>query len=282
MKGRNCLITGATSGIGLEAAVGIARTGARLFLVARDRGRGERAATDVRSRSGNAAVEVLLADLASQAEIRRLATEFLARGEPLHLLVNNAGVVNLRRTETVDGIETTFAVNHLGYFLLTLLLLERLKESAPARIVNVSSDAHHWGTIDFDDLGGAKRYRPMKIYGRSKLANVLFTRELARRLEGTGVTVNALHPGAVATGLGKNNGRIARVMIGCLRPFFRTPEKGAETAVYLATSPEVEGTSGKYFFDRRERRPSREASDPAIAERLWAVSESMTGLAGSV
>ena len=279
MRGRTCLITGATSGIGRVAALEIARLGAKLTLVARDRGRAEAAVSEIRAESRNDEIDFLLADLSSQQSIRELARELLARGQPLHVLVNNAGVFALRRSLTVDGIETVFAVNHLGYFLLTGLLLDRLKESAPARIVNVASDAHSWGTIDFDDLGGERSYRSMRIYGRSKLANILFTYELARRLEGTRVTVNCLHPGAVATRLGSQNGAIARFLIGLLRPFLRTPEAGAETVVHLAASPDVEGVSGKYFIDRHEARSSEESRDPAVAHRLWELSARMTGLA---
>lgn len=280
MRGKTCLITGATSGIGRVAALEIARRGAKLTLVGRDRARSEATVRDIRAQSGNGEVDFLLADLSSQQSIRELAREFLARGQPLHVLVNNAGVFELRRSLTADGIETVFAVNHLGYFLLTNLLLERLKESAPARIVNVASDAHSWGTIDFDDLGGERSYRSMRIYGRSKLANILFTYELARRLEGTGVTVNCLHPGAVATRLGAQNGAIARFLIGLLRPFMRSPEAGAETVIQLAASPEVSGITGKYFIDCREARSSKKSCDAAVARRLWEVSAAMTGLAG--
>jgi NAD(P)-dependent dehydrogenase (short-subunit alcohol dehydrogenase family) len=279
LRDKTCLLTGATSGIGRVAALEIARLGARLFVVGRDRARGEAAVREIREQSGNGKVDLLLADLSSQQSIRGLAGEFLARGEPLHVLVNNAGVFALSRSLTVDGIETVFAVNHLGYFLLTNLLLDRLQQSAPARIVNVASDAHGWGTIDFDDLGGERSYRWMRIYGRSKLANILFTYELARRLEGSGVTVNCLHPGAVATRLGAQNGAIARFLIGLLRPFLRTPEAGADTVIHLAASPELEGVTGKYFVDRREGRSSRESRDPAVARRLWEVSAEMTGVA---
>jgi NAD(P)-dependent dehydrogenase (short-subunit alcohol dehydrogenase family) len=169
-------------------------------------------------------------------------------------------------------------VNHLAYFLLTCLLLDRLKTSAPARIVNVASDAHRFGSMDFDDLGGERSYRTMRVYGQSKLANILFTYELARRLQGTGVTVNCLHPGAVATGLGKNNGGWAKVVIGMLRPFFRTPGSGAATSIYLASSPQVDGISGKYFSNCKEARSSKESYDVAAARRLWEISERMTGL----
>jgi len=278
MKGKTVLITGATSGIGRIAAQELARQGAAIHLVCRDRSRGEETAAAIARDSGNRDVRLIVADLASQSDIRRAAAEFLATGSPLHVLVNNAGVVNLQRTLTPDGIETVFAVNHLAYFLLTLLLLERMKESAPARIVNVASDAHKFGTMSFDDLGHERGYKWMRVYGQSKLANILFTRELARRLAGTGVTVNCLHPGAVATGLGKNNGWLARGITGLLKPFFRTPEQGARTTVFLASSPEVEGITGGYFVDSRERRPSAAARNDDDARKLWRVSAEMTGL----
>ncbi len=207
MNGRVCVVTGASSGIGRATARALARLGATLALVGRDRGRGEETVAALRAESGSAAVALFLADLSSQAEIRRLGAELCDRYPAIHVLVNNAGVVNLRRSTTADGIETVFAVNHLAYFLLTHLLLARLRASAPARIVNVASDAHRFGRIDLDDLGHARRYRAMRVYGASKLANILFTYELARRLDGTGVTANCLHPGAVATRLGQNNGR---------------------------------------------------------------------------
>ncbi len=196
------------------------------------------------------------------------------------MLLNNAGVIMLRREETVDGLETTLAVNHLTYFLLTVLLLDRLKESAPARVVNVASDAHAYaaGGLDWDDLGSERGYSAMKVYGRSKLANILFTRELARRLEGSGVTANCLHPGFVGSNFAKNNGLLGRLGMNLLRPFARSNEKGAETAVYLCASPAVADLSGEYFFDRRPRHPKRYAQSDADARRLWEVSERLTGL----
>ena len=278
MSGRVCVVTGASSGIGRATARALARLGATLALVCRDRGRGEETVATLRAESGNAAVALFLADLSSQAEIRRLAVELCERYPAIHVLVNNAGIVNLRRSTTVDGIEAVFAVNHLAYFLLTHLLLERLRRSAPARIVNVASDAHRFGRIDLDDLGHARRYRAMRVYGSSKLANILFTYELARRLEGTGVTANCLHPGAVATRLGQNNGRLAAAITKLLRPFFRTPEQGAETAVYLASSPAVKDVSGKYFVDCREARSSRASYDTQLARLLWEASARLTGI----
>ncbi|HLK10256.1 MAG TPA: SDR family oxidoreductase [Candidatus Binatia bacterium] len=279
MTGRVCVITGATSGIGRAAAGALARSGATLAVVARDPARGEAAGAALREETGNPRIALHLADLSAQAEVRRLATELRAAYRRIHVLVNNAGVVNLRRTTTVDGIETVFAVNHLAYFLLTVSLLERLRESAPARVVNVASDAHRWGRLDSDDLGWERRrYRAMRVYGTSKLANVLFTYELARRLEGSGVTVNCLHPGAVATRLGQNNGRVATLLTRLLAPFFRTPEQGADTLVHLAASPAVEGLSGRYFVDRRERRSSRASYDRGAARRLWDESCRLTGV----
>jgi len=281
LTGRTCMITGATSGIGRAAALGLARLGKpSLVLVARSPERAEETAEAIRRETGNDDVTVLLADLSSQAEIRRLADEFLATQRPLHVLLNNAGVFMLRREETVDGLETTFAVNHLGYFLLTNRLLDRIVASAPARIVNVAAAAHaqSGGPLDFDDLQSRLGfYSPMKVYGKSKLANILFTRELARRLEGTGVTANCLHPGFVGSNFARNSlpGAIGMVL---LRPFARSPEKGAETAIHLCASPEVDGVSGKYFMDGRERFPKSYAQRDEDARRLWAESERLTGL----
>ncbi|HVO22600.1 MAG TPA: SDR family oxidoreductase [Candidatus Margulisiibacteriota bacterium] len=272
------MITGATSGIGRATALALARIDAVLVLVCRDRGRADETVAAIRTATGSRNTEVMLADLSSQEAIRQLARDYLATDRPLHVLVNNAGIVNLHRTLTVDGIETVFAVNHLAYFLLTNLLLDRLKASAPARIVNVASDAHRFAALNFDDLGGERSYRTMRIYGQSKLANILFTYELARRLHGTAVTANCLHPGAVATGLGTNNGGWAKVVIAMLRPFFRTPASGAATSIYLASAPHVEGVSGKYFSNCKEARSSKESYDVAAARRLWQVSEQMTGL----
>lgn len=280
LRGRVCIITGATSGIGRATAQGLSRMGAELGIVCRDPARGEALRSELLARPGAAPVQVFEADLGVQAQVREAARRILDAYPRIHVLLNNAGVVHLEHSLSVDGIETVFAVNHLGYFLLTNLLLERLVESAPARIVNVASHAHKFVSgISFDDIGHEHSYGWTKVYGQSKLANLLFTRELARRLEGTGVTVNALHPGAVATGLGKNNGRLSRLLIGVLSPFFRTPEKGAATSIHLASSPAVEGLSGRYFASCREVTPSPAARDDAAAARLWRLSEQLTGLA---
>jgi NAD(P)-dependent dehydrogenase (short-subunit alcohol dehydrogenase family) len=276
MKGKVCLITGATQGIGLAAAIDIAKHGPTMVLVARDPKRGEAAVAEVKEKSGNPGVELMLADLASLASIRRLADTFKAKYDRLHVLINNAGAIAMQRSLTEDGYETTFAVNHLAYFLLTNLLLDVMKASAPARIINVSSEAQRQGTINFDDLHGERRYSGMRAYGQSKLANVLFTYELARRLQGTGVTANCLHPGVVATGFGRNNSGIFKLLVQIASPFLLTPEKGARTTVYLATSPEVEGVTGKYFDKSREKKSIPESYDLAIAKRLWEVSEELT------
>lgn len=275
MSGRTCMITGANSGIGKATAMALAAMGADLVLVCRDRGRGEAAMVEI-SEQGDGNTELLLADLGSQQQIRGVASEFLSTSRPLHVLINNAGLIIKDRTETEDGIEATFAINHLGPFLLTELLLERITESAPARIVTVSSMAHKMAKLDFDDLASTKKYRGMRVYGKSKLANILFTRELAKRLEGTGVTANAAHPGPVATNFAQNNDGPFAAITKLVAPLMRSPEKGAETSIYLATSPEVEGVTGKYFTNAKEKQPSRAATNDASAKRLWEISEEMT------
>lgn len=278
LAGKTCLITGATSGIGRVTAVELAKMGAELFLTYRDKARADETVAEIRSRTGNENVHLLEVDLGSQQQIRRAAAEFLATGKLLHVLVNNAGLGNTSRMVTEDRIEMVFAVNHLAYFLLTMLLLERIKQSAPARIVNVASEAHRFGTINFDDLGGERRYRTLGAYGQSKLANILFTYELARRLAGTGVTVNCLHPGGIASGLWTNNGPVARFVMKAGRLFLKTPEQGAQTTIYLATSPSVEGITGKYFSNCKEKTSNKESYDLGVARRLWDVSTQMTGI----
>jgi NAD(P)-dependent dehydrogenase (short-subunit alcohol dehydrogenase family) len=278
LDGRTCLITGATSGIGLETARGLAALGAQVVMVGRDRARGEQARKQVVEKSGNDRVDLLLADLSSLAGIRGLAQEFLAAYPALHVLVNNAGTVELKRTTTVDGFEKTFAVNHLAYFLLTNLLLPRLRASAPARIVNVASEAHRFGRLDMADLQSEKSYRAMRVYGTSKLLNILFTVALAEKLAGSGVTANALHPGAVSTRLGKNNGAFARILIGLLRPFFLTPEQGAANSIFVAASDQLDGVSGKYFVKQRAVAPSRRSQHLHVARRVWIRSSELVGL----
>src|SRR4028118_484390 len=273
IRGKNVLLTGATNGIGLEASIELARRGARMTLVGRDPQRTEAAVADVKARSGSAEVSHLLCDFSSQASIRNLADEVLASHGSLPVLINNAGGVNKERRLTVDGIETTFAVNHLGYFLLTNLLLDRIIQSAPARIVTVASAAHRSGTLDFDDLGYERGYKIMRSYSRSKLANVLFASELARRLEGTGVTSNSLHPGVVATNIWSGAPTVAKQLIRFVfSPFFLTPAQGAATIVQLAASPELEEVNGKYFEKWKPVTPAPLARDEGLGRRLWDVS----------
>jgi len=273
MAGKVVLITGANSGIGFEASVKIASMGAHVVMVARDRRRGDDALVAVKARSGSDTVSLLLCDMASMAGVRALAQDVLARHPRLDVLVNNAGSVKTSREVTEDGLASTFAANYLGHFLLTILLLDRLRESAPARVVNVSSDGHRRGTIEFENLqferGG---FSTLTAYARSKLAQVLFTRELARRLEQTGVTVNALHPGAVATGIWAKAAApwYVRAPIAVAKVLFmRTPSQGGDRIVYLATSPDVEGLTGGYYDKDRLTLPSTLALDQALARRLW-------------
>ena len=273
MAGKICMVTGANSGIGKVTALELAKQGAAVTIVCRSREKGDAALREIREMTGSPSLELLVADLSSQADIRRLAGEFQARHDHLDVLVNNAGVFVRTRSVTVDGIETTFAVNHLGYFLLTNLLLDSIKRNAPSRIVNVSSRAHTSATINFDDLQGERDYGGWKAYCQSKLANILFTNELARRVESSGVTANCLHPGVIATGLLRNLPKILQLPLQLL---LSTPEKGAETSVYLATSPEVEGVTGKYFVKKKAVASSAESQNPAIARRLWEVSEQLT------
>ena len=267
---KTVLITGATSGIGLEAAVELARGAAALVLVGRDPARTGAALAEVKARSGSSNVESLLCDFSSQASVRQLAADYRARHQRLDILINNAGGVSTRRLLTVDGIEQTFAVNHLGYFLLTNLLLDLVIKSAPARIINVASTGHYRGTLDFDDLGFERGYQILKAYTRSKLANVLFTRRLARQLEGRGVTVNAVHPGGVATNIWSGApGWSQPILAVAKRLFMITPAQGAQTITFLATSPAVADMTGLYFEKNQQKTPSKLAQDDALAERLW-------------
>ncbi len=276
-KSRTIVVTGATSGIGRATAVGLAKLDSRLILVGRDAGRAEESVAEIRSATGRKDVEIVLGDFASQAELRRVADEILARTQAIHVLVNNAGVTMLKRTTTPDGLETTFAVNHLGYFLLTGLLLPRLRAGAPARIVNVASDAHRFGKLDLEDLQNEREFKAMRVYGQSKTANILFTRELARRLAGSGVTVNALHPGGVATRLGRGSGPLLDLLQRAIMLFMKSPEQGAATSIYLASAPGLERVNGRYFADEKEKQPAPHASDPDAARRLWEISEKLTG-----
>jgi NAD(P)-dependent dehydrogenase (short-subunit alcohol dehydrogenase family) len=277
-KNKTIVLTGATSGIGRATALGLAKLDSRLILVGRDAGRAEETIGAIRKATGRKDVEILRGDFARQEEVRRVAGEILERTEAIHVLLNNAGVTMMKRSVTPDGYESTFAINHLGYFTLTGLLLPRLLAAAPdARIVNVASDAHRWGALDFDDLQNEREYKGLKVYGQSKTANLLFTRELARRLDGSGVTVNALHPGAVATRLGRGSGPWTDLLQRAIGVFMKSPEQGADTSIYLASDPAVAGLNGRYFANRKEKEPRPFASDDALARRLWAVSEELTG-----
>jgi NAD(P)-dependent dehydrogenase (short-subunit alcohol dehydrogenase family) len=275
VAGKRVVMTGATNGIGLAAAEELAALGAELTIVARSPERAAMAVGRIRETAAGAPVpEVLIADLSSQAEVRRLAAELLDRHGRIDVLVNNAGAMFRARRLTVDGIEETWALNHLAPFLLTNLLLDRLKQYPPARIITTASDAHRGSHIPFDDLGAetSGKGRGFARYGETKLANILFTVELARRLQGSGVTANCFHPGLVASGFNQNNGRLMKVAMAAIRPFARTPEKGAETLVWLADSPDVSNENGGYFVDKRPTLPSAEAQDPEAARRLWEVS----------
>jgi NAD(P)-dependent dehydrogenase (short-subunit alcohol dehydrogenase family) len=279
VRGKTALVTGATSGIGLEASLQLARRRARVLMVGRDSARTEAAAADVIARSGSKDVLHFLCDFSSQAEIRKLGASVLSRVDRLHVLVNNAGGVNKVRRVTVDGIEATFAVNHLGYFLLTSLLRDLLVKSAPARVVTVASIGHRRGTLDFDDLGFERGYGIMKAYARSKLANVLFAAELARRLAGTGVTSNSLHPGSVATNIWSGAPLWAKPIISIFfRPFFISVPEGARSLVTLATDPALEGVTGQYYENGQAVEPAPLARDLALAKRLWERSEALVGL----
>jgi NAD(P)-dependent dehydrogenase (short-subunit alcohol dehydrogenase family) len=278
MRGKVCMVTGATDGIGLATAQQLADMGASVIVVGRSAEKGEAVVSRIKARNGSQNVDFMRCDLSSQASIRQLGRDFKDRSQPLHVLINNAGVMNMQRLVTVDGFETTFAVNHLAYFLLTNLLLDVLKASAPARIVNVSSAVHTDGTIDFDNLQGEKRYSMMTAYPRSKLANALFTYALAKRLQGTGVTANALHPGVIRTGLGADTGPVFGTAMRLFRLFLKSAERGAETSVYLASSPEVEGVTGQYFDNKTAVKSSPSSYDEALGERLWQVSTQLTGL----
>lgn len=281
MDGKTCMITGANSGLGKAAALGLAKLGATVVMVCRNRARGEAALDEVKAESGNEAVDLMIADLSSQVSIRQLVDEFKDRHQRLHVLINNAGLYLTKRTVTADGIEAHFAVNYLATYLLTNLLLDTLRASAPARVVNVSGTYHRKGTINFDDLMSEQGYSAGKANAQAKLALVLFTYELARRLEGTGVTANTLHPGTVATGLvEKDPGYppLLRLLYKLFKPFLASPEKGSRSPIYLATSPALEGVTGKYFEKMKETASSPESYDVATARRLWDVSADLTGL----
>ena len=270
MNGKQILITGATTGIGLAAAVALAGRGANVAIVGRNETRTKIAAAQVRAAAGRGAtVATFIADLSSQSAIRKLASEVLARYPKLDVLVNNAGAMYTRRQLTEDGIELTWAVNHLAPFLLTTLLLERLWASAPSRVITTASEAHQGTQIPFDDLNAERSYRGFRRYGQTKLANILLTGELGRRLEGSGVTASCFHPGLVASGFNRNNGLLMDLAMTVLRPASRSPQKGAETLVWLASSTDVSKINGGYYVDMEWRPPSPEGQDVETAQRLW-------------
>jgi len=279
MQGKICMVTGANSGIGKATALELAQMGATVVMVCRDRARGEEARSEITTKSRNNAVDLLQADLSSQQSIRQLVEHFKQRYTHLHVLINNAGAAFTGRRETVDGLEMTFAVNYLAPFLLTHLLLDVLKASAPARIVNVSSASHKSGYIQMDDLQGEKHNRSMRAYPQSKLAIVLFTYELARRLQGTGVTANCLDPGFVATNIGQTGASLpVRLLIKLIGSFGTSPEKGAKTSIYLASSPEVEGVTGKYFVKSLPKRSAAISYDESLQRQLWEQSAKLVNL----
>jgi NAD(P)-dependent dehydrogenase (short-subunit alcohol dehydrogenase family) len=277
MTGRVCVVTGANRGIGRATAEGLARLGASVILVCRRREDGEAVSQEIAGWS-RGVPDVVTADLSSQSSIRQAAAYLRGRYPRLHVLINNAGVIPRRRELTVDGLEMQLAVNHLAYFLLTNLLLPQLQAGAPSRIINVSSGAHAHASIDFDDLQAERNYQPKAVYSRSKLANILFTYELARRLSGSGVTANSLNPGIVATKMLADYMGVPIAGGALVRTFGAKPEEGAETSIYLASSPEVETVTGKYFERKQQTASSRESYDEATARRLWEVSERLTGL----
>jgi retinol dehydrogenase-12 len=275
LAGKVCLVTGATGGIGLITARSLAAQGASVVLVSRSTTKCAEAVAQIKAQTGSDKLSFIAADLSSMAQVRTAAERFLAQHERLDVLVNNAGAVFATRQVSADGYEMTLALNHLNYFYLTQLLQERLLASAPARIVNVSSDAHKMATINFDDLMAERKYSAFSVYGMSKLANVMFTYELARRLEGSGVTANALHPGFVASNFGRSNGGVWGMFMPLVQLFAITPQRGAETSIYLASSPAVEGVSGQYFDKQRPVKSSPASYDVAAQRRLWEVSEQL-------
>jgi NAD(P)-dependent dehydrogenase (short-subunit alcohol dehydrogenase family) len=280
ISGKTVMITGANSGIGKSASTGLAKMGANVVMVCRDQSRGEEARKEIINASGASTenISLMLADLASLDSVRKLAADFGGTGKPLHVLLNNAGLILGKRTVTKDGFETTFEVNYLSHFLLTDLLLPKLKANAPSRIINVSSDAHTGGHMDFADLQEEKNYGALRSYSQSKLAQVLFTYELAKRLSGTGVTANCVHPGVVATNWGRHSAGALSVGLRLGSVFMMKSDKGADTLVYLSSSPEVSDVTGKYFTKRRAIPSSAESMDETEAKTLWDLSMKMCGL----
>ncbi len=278
LQGKTCVVTGATSGIGRVAAEELAAMGARLILIARDEARGAAALQRLRERAPGMAHQIYYADLMQLAAVKRVAAEIAAAEPRIDILINNAGAMFSYRAVTQDGLERQFALNHLAYFVLTLGLRERLRAAAPARVINTASASHQSGKLNFEDLQMARFYNGLFAYQRSKLCNILFTRELARRWAGTGITANCLHPGFVASGFGTKSGGLLSIILWAAQPFGISPSKGAQTIVYLATSPEVAETSGGYFYRCRLTQPAPQAEDDSAAARLWAESAKLAGI----
>lgn len=284
LKGKVCIVTGASSGIGEATALGLGALGASVVAVMRGQSPKAESAIrkiEARSKNGGGSFSAIYADLSSQSSIRQLAQDFDKRFDRLDVLINNAGVNHSKRIMTVDGLETTFAVNTLAPFLLTNLLLGKLKASAPSRIVNVSSNAARGSDIDFDNLQGERRYSMIGAYGQSKLALNMLTLEFARRLQGTGVTANFLHPGLVRTNMARDLNPVAQAVANLAKLFFASPEKGARTSIYVASAPELEGVSGRFFSNEKEVTAPKESYDEAAANRLWQICEKLTGMSGA-
>ena len=278
LENKVCLITGATNGIGQESAKALNNMGAEIVFVARNEEKGNFLKQQLKNDSGRDAT-MIIANLSSQAEVKRAANEFLALEKPLDILLNNAGIMNRQRTETVDGLEEVFSVNHLAYFTLSLMLLDKLKQTENSRVINVASGAHQFvKDMNFDDLQSEKTFKPLQVYGQSKLANILFTKSLSEKLLNSGVTVNCLHPGFVSTGIGSNNKGIWNLLMFLAKPFAKKSNKGAETSIYLCASPAVKNISGEYFVDCSVEKVSEAANDPKQAEKLWDISFELAGL----
>ena len=278
LENKVCLITGATNGIGQESAKALNKMGAEIVFVARNEEKGNFLKQQLKNDSGRDAT-MIIANLSSQAEVKRAANEFLALEKPLDILLNNAGIMNRERNETVDGLEEVFSVNHLAYFTLSLMLLDKLKQTENSRVINVASGAHQFvKDMNFDDLQSEKTFKPLQVYGQSKLANILFTKSLSEKLLNSGVTVNCLHPGFVSTGIGSNNKGIWNLLMFLAKPFAKRTNKGAETSIYLCSSPAVKNISGEYFVDCTVEKVSEAANDPKQAEKLWDISVELAGL----
>tara|TARA_Y100000994_G_scaffold191502_1_gene160697 strand:+ start:601 stop:1452 length:852 start_codon:yes stop_codon:yes gene_type:complete len=278
IKNKNVLITGATSGIGEATAIDLAKKGANIFFIARNNLKAQNLSDKIEFISGKRP-KFFIADLASLKNIKESALEFISLDIPLHVLLNNAGLINNNRKETVDGFEEVFSINHLAYFYLTHLLLDKLKEGTPSRIINVSSGAHAFVKgFNFDDVNSLKEYKPFKVYGYSKLANILFTKKLSQVLENENIIVNCLHPGVVGTGFGQNNGIFSKILFNLSKPFMRSSEKGAETSIYLCSSPDVSDVSGQYFYNCKIAKTTSWANNQEDADRLWNLSKELTGI----